>query len=190
MFSSTDESAALYQWGVVIGASLIAALTDIQSRRIPNWLTVPVFLAGLIHAVVVGGFGELTSSFLAALILMAPYVVLFLFAGGGAGDAKLMAAVGSWLGIRSGIISLIAISIFAIIFALLKAASKKKFFEVLKNIRDMVIAFFLLFKVAGWKKAGTEAIAKDPKEELMTMPYAPAIFAGCTAAAIYTWLYL
>ena len=52
----------------------------------------------------------------------------------------------------------------------------------------MVIAFFLLFKVTGWRKAGTEAIARDPNEELMTMPYAPAIFAGLVAAAIYTGL--
>ena len=119
---------------------------------------------------------------------MAPYVIMFLFAGGGGGDAKLMAAVGAWLGLKSGIIALLAISIFAIIFALLKAASKRKFFEVLKNIREMVIAFVLLLKVTGWKKAGTEAIAKDPNGELMTMPYAPAIFAGVAAAACYTWL--
>ena len=189
MFFTDVESAEHYQWGVVIGASLIAALTDIQNRRIPNWLTLPVFLTGLIHAGIVGGFGELTSSFFAALMLMAPYVVMFLFAGGGAGDAKLMAAVGSWLGLKSGMIALFAISLCAILFALLKAASKKRFFQVLKNIRDMVIAFFLLLKVTGWRKAGTEAIAKDPNEELMTMPYAPAIFAGVVAAAVYSAIY-
>jgi prepilin peptidase CpaA len=181
-----SQVAAIYQWGVVLVASLIAALTDIQNRRIPNWLTVPVFLAGLIHAGAVGGFSELISSFLAALILMAPYVILFLFAGGGAGDAKLMAAVGAWLGLNSGIIALVTISIFAIIFALLKAASKKRFFAVLKNIRDMIISFFLLFKVTGWRKAGTEAIAVNDGRPLETMPYAPAIFAGLLAAAVYS----
>lgn len=179
-------SANVYQWGIVIGASLVAALTDIQNRRIPNWLTVPVFLAGLVHAAVLG---DLKSSFFAACILMAPYVVLFLFAGGGAGDAKLMAAVGAWLGLQSGIVALVAISICAILLALLKAASKKRFFAVLKNIRDMIIAFILFIKIKGWRKAGTEAIAKDPGEELMVMPYAPAIFAGLVIAACYTWFF-
>lgn len=185
MFSLSYESAAIYQWGVVIGVSLIAALTDIKDRRIPNWLTVPVFIAGLIHA---GFIGELKSSCLATVILMAPYVILFLFAGGGAGDAKLMMAVGAWLGLNSGIVALVAISIFAIIFALLKAASKKRFFEVLRNIRDMIVAFFLFIKVTGFRKAGTDAIAKGSEQELMTMPYAPAIFAGCVAAMIYSYL--
>jgi len=111
--------------------------------------------------------------------------VLFIFAGGGAGDAKLMAAIGAWLGLPSGIVALVAISICAIIWALLKAASKKRFFAVLRNIRDMMIAFMLFVKVKGFRKAGTEAIAKAPGEELMTIPYAPAIFAGLIVAAIY-----
>jgi len=110
-------------------------------------------------------------------------------AGGGAGDAKLMAAVGIWLGLYSGIVALVAISIFAIIFALLKAASKGKFFAVLRNIRDMVIAFFLFIKVKGFRKSGTEAIAVDSGQPLETMPYAPAIFAGLVAAAVYSWMF-
>lgn len=181
-------NAAIYQWGIVLGVSLIAALTDIKSRRIPNWLTAPVCVAGLVHAGF-GGFGELKSSLLAALIMMAPYVVLFLFAGGGAGDAKLMAAVGSWLGLNSGIVALIAILICAIILALLKAASKRKFFAVLKNIRDMIIAFILFIKIKGFREAGTEAIATEPGEEFLTMPYAPAIFLGLVIAGCYTWLF-
>ena len=99
-----------------------------------------------------------------------------------------MAAVGAWLGLSSGIVALVAISICAIMWALLKAVLKQRFFEVLKNIRDMIIAFILLFKIKGWRKAGTEAIAKDPGQELMTMPYAPAIFAGLVVAACYSCL--
>ena len=164
MFTVNYADAVFYQWGVVLVASLIAALTDIRNRRIPNWLTVPLFACGLIHAGVVGGFGELTSSFFAACILMAPYVVLFLFAGGGAGDAKLMAAVGAWLGLSSGIVALVAISICAIIWALLKAASKKRFFTVIKNIQSMIIAFILFVKIKG--ELGTIIIKKENIEKM------------------------
>jgi Flp pilus assembly protein protease CpaA len=188
MISADENSAEFYQWGVVIGASLIAALWDIKCRRIPNVLTLPLLAAGLLQAAMFSGWDGLKSALFAMMILALPYVLLFLFAGGGAGDAKLMAAVGAWLGIKSGIVALVAISLCAIALALLKAASKQRFFEVLKNIRDMMIAFILFVKVKGWRKAGTEAIAKDPGEELMTMPYAPAIFAGLVVAAVYSGL--
>ena len=42
----TDERMILFQWGVIIGASLIAALGDLKEKRIPNALTFPLFVAG------------------------------------------------------------------------------------------------------------------------------------------------
>ncbi|MEZ6069711.1 MAG: A24 family peptidase [Pirellulales bacterium] len=75
-----------------------AAVTDLHSRRIPNWLTVPMAACGLtFHALAPAGFG-LGSSLLGLLVgfslLLVPYVV----GGGGAGDVKLLAAAGAWLG--------------------------------------------------------------------------------------------
>ena len=47
------------QWSVVIGASLVGAAFDLRSRRIPNWLTFPVLLAGLVTACFWGGWAGL-----------------------------------------------------------------------------------------------------------------------------------
>ena len=44
------DIAAIIQWGVVIGASLIAAVLDLRARRIPNLLCGPLFITGLIWA--------------------------------------------------------------------------------------------------------------------------------------------
>ena len=41
---------AATQWGVVIGASLVAALVDARTFRIPNKLTFPLFGSGLVWA--------------------------------------------------------------------------------------------------------------------------------------------
>lgn len=77
---------------------LVAAATDAWQRRIPNWLTVPTALAGLaFHALAPAGWGigsALAGLALGFVLLLAPWLA----GGGGAGDVKLLAALGAWLG--------------------------------------------------------------------------------------------
>ena len=56
---TTSASMTVLQWGVVIGASLLAALSDLRERRIPNALTFPLFVVGLIWAAWFGGLAGL-----------------------------------------------------------------------------------------------------------------------------------
>ncbi len=167
-------------------ASLVAALWDIKSRRIPNWLTLPLFVAGLLQAAMFSGWDGLKSSLFAVIVLALPYILLFLFAGGGAGDAKLMAAVGAWLGLQSGVVALVWISVFAVILALLKAISARRFFEVLSNLRVMMLSFMFFAATRGRVKYARGMETADDKAAL-TLPYGPAIFAGLLAAAIYSY---
>jgi len=48
-----------FQWGTVLGASLVAATFDARCRRIPNWLTAPLFLTGLVGSSLAALDGEL-----------------------------------------------------------------------------------------------------------------------------------
>ncbi|OQY05714.1 MAG: hypothetical protein B6I25_05250 [Planctomycetales bacterium 4572_13] len=183
----TTERVVIIQWGVVLVASLVAALTDLKDRRIPNVLTLPLLAAGILQAGLFDGFDGLKSSLLAMVILALPYILLFIFAGGGAGDAKLMAAVGAWLGIEAGVVALVAISICAVVLALLRAVFAGRFFEVLNNIKVKMLFFmFFLSSRGAAKYAGGMETADD--QDALTIPYGPAIFAGLVAAAVYTWL--
>lgn len=178
-----ESNAVMIQWGVVLGASLAAALWDLKDRRIPNMLTVPVFAGGLAWSAVQGGGAGLLDSFEAAVVLALPYVLLFVFAGGGAGDAKIMAAIGAWLGFQSGIVALVCVCVFGLIMALLKAAWHKQFFEVLANIRTIVLTFMTYVFTRGACRAN--ALEVVGHEQTMKMPYGPAIFAGVVMAAVY-----
>ena len=92
--------------GVVGAITLVAAVIDIRTRRLPNPLTVSAFVLGLVFHLVVGflkaGFPGLTQGLLVSVGGFAVgFGLLFLMwvAGScGGGDVKLMGALGAWLG--------------------------------------------------------------------------------------------
>lgn len=81
--------------GIIAG---LAAITDLRQRRIPNVITVPAAVLGLLfHSVLPIGEGwwfALAGFAVGAALLILPY----LLGGGGMGDIKLLAAMGTWLG--------------------------------------------------------------------------------------------
>ncbi len=106
---------------VVLSLGLTAAvITDVRSRRIPNWLTGAIAAAGF--GLAFGGGvvtpGRAALGLLVGLLLMMPGHVI---GATGAGDVKLMAAIGAVVGpdvaIRSFLYSAVAGGVFAIAVA-------------------------------------------------------------------------
>jgi prepilin peptidase CpaA len=83
---------------VLIVTALAAAYFDLRVRRIPNWISVAGALSGLVLNVYfesLHGAMTATGGLLAALCI---YVPLYALKGMGAGDVKLMAALGAIAG--------------------------------------------------------------------------------------------
>src|SRR5262245_36867263 len=83
---------------VVLIVALIAVVFDVRTRRIPNLLTFGAAAAALAYAAYDGGMngvGLAAAGWLAAAALFFPF---FALGGTGAGDVKLLAALGAWLG--------------------------------------------------------------------------------------------
>ena len=82
-------------------AVTVAVVTDLRSRRIPNWLTGGALALGLLGGFWLGGpsggLSALGGAALGLLILLPFYAVR----GMGAGDVKLLAAVGALLGYQT-----------------------------------------------------------------------------------------
>ncbi len=88
------------------GFTLAAAISDSRFRRIPNKMTLPMFLAGLVFQIAFNGWSGastlaeagLRSGLLAFLVGFGTLFVLWIIGGGGGGDVKLMGALSVWLG--------------------------------------------------------------------------------------------
>ena len=81
---------------LIIGAA--ACATDLHSRRIPNWLTFGAAAAAIATQFAMGGQSGVQHAmggWVTGLFLFMP---MFLLGGMGAGDVKLLAALGAWLG--------------------------------------------------------------------------------------------
>lgn len=182
MFSNIKQMTIAIQWGIVIGASLVAAVSDMRTKRIPNMLTVPVLLAGLIWAGWTGGLWGIANAAGACLWLALPFLLLFVFAGGGAGDAKLMGAIGVWLGLSDGTVVLVCVMTAGIILSLYKAAVNKKLKIVLMNVFISVYTFVIYVLSHRTKQLAVNRNGEIVDADTLTVPYGMAIFAGVCAA--------
>ncbi len=76
----------------------IVAVIDYQRFRIPNAVTVPFALTGLLFHYLNAGLQGLTVSFIGLIFGGTLLIVPYILRGFGGGDVKLLAATGAWLG--------------------------------------------------------------------------------------------
>ena len=124
---------AFWQFGLV-GVISVALVTDLQNRKIYNWLTFPAMLAGLVLNFAIGGLAGLQSSLIGLLVGSIVFLVGFFVGAMGAGDVKLMAAVGAWLGWPFTVAAVIYVTIFGGLIAIGAAASSGALKQMLKNV--------------------------------------------------------
>jgi len=110
---------------------VIASATDICYHKIPNWLTFPTIIAGVLYHLSTAGIQGCLLSTAGVLLGMAFFLPFYIKGGTGAGDVKLMGAVGGFLG-TSGvfyafIFSSIAGGIYAVLLLLRHGLFKETF---------------------------------------------------------------
>jgi prepilin peptidase CpaA len=82
-------------------AAVLGACEDLRCRRIPNRLTGCALVLGLVLHLLMGGLKDVGFAVLAGLCAGGLLLVMYISGGMGAGDVKLMAAVGCLAGISS-----------------------------------------------------------------------------------------
>jgi len=158
-------------WTLTLALTFLAALLDWRSRRIPNWLTVPGLFSGvLIHALIGGWHGTLFALEGAGLALLILFPLVMLRALG-AGDWKLMGAVGAFVGPVMFLFVLLG-SIFASgIMAVVQVLRMGRVTETLRNMLTLVRGFFSF----GLRK-NPEISLDNPR--LLKLPFGVAVAAA------------
>jgi prepilin peptidase CpaA len=158
----------------VLGVTVVlAALSDVRSRQIPNWLTILGIIAGFaLHSWFDGMEGLLFAGagFGAACVLFLP---LFALRWLGGGDVKLMIAIGALTGWKALIVIFILDGIFGGFVAGVLVLTKGRLRRTFSNIGQMMRA--LLHGRAPWRES---AELEAGSEQSLGMPRAVTIAAA------------
>ena len=174
-------------WEVLCVASVVACVTDLRSMRIPNWLTLPLLLAGLAHGAWVGSWAGFGQALAGALIAGGIFIVAYAIAGGGAGDAKMMMALGACLGIHRAVLLVLGVTVagffWAIIIAVYRGGLRDVPMLVLHSVQSTRVGFYRLL---GGRASVQQPVPAEAQARFKGWyPYAPAICAGMLG----TWIY-
>ena len=131
-------------WILAVFLAAWAGVMDWRYRRIPNWLTVPGLVAGIAVNTVASGWNGARASLLGAglgLLILLPFVLIRAL---GAGDWKLVGAIGACLGPSRLVAVLIGSMLVAGVMALVLIVYKGRLRQSLGNMGRMLQAFVTL----------------------------------------------
>jgi prepilin peptidase CpaA len=153
----------------------ISAIIDIRSQKIPNLITIPAIINALLYHFVTNGIDGLIFSALGLTTGIGLLIIPYMMGGMGAGDAKLMGAVGAVLGTKSVFMAFLLTALvgglYAIIIILLNHDQFKGQFKDFIKKQFITLHLFIL----------TRKFIPDPAEENKNKPrlcYGVAIALG------------
>lgn len=154
--------------GGLIATVSAAAVFDLRTRRIPNGLTVGAVGFALLVRAAPGG-APLSEGLMGLGLAAAILVPLFAARVVGGGDAKLLMAVGAFLGPRELLLALLATALAGGALSLIVAARQRAVLPVLLGVIDAV-----RYGVTLGRSGRPPAAAGGP----LSVPYAVAVALG------------
>lgn len=124
-----------------LGLAGWAGLLDWRTRKIPNWLTVPALLAGILLSAALGRWPWAKASLEGAGLALGVLLPFVLVRGLGAGDWKLMGALGAFLGPQRVIVVLLGTVLIAGLMSVVEIIRQHKVRETLSNLLVVFVAY-------------------------------------------------
>lgn len=157
---------------VVASTGGSSALVDLYTRRVPNELTIGVAAAGIamgaLHLTGVGLAGALAGFALGAVLMLPGHVI----GATGAGDVKLFAALGAWLGPAQTGKAFFYTALAGGALAVIVAMRRRRLSATLHRTAELVAT------------RGANVTEIEHTSQNNRFAYAPAIAAGALAAAL------
>lgn len=163
---------------IVLLLLAVAVIYDVRSHRIPNWLVFSGALVGLAyHALSSYGMGAM-ASIQGLGVGLAAFMPLYLIRAMGAGDVKLMAMVGAYLGPASAFSAVLTVFIVGGVLSITAALRNKAMPRLYENLRFIMADMSMKMMVGGGAQVAIMPVTAGK------LPYAVAIACG-TAIHIF-----
>jgi prepilin peptidase CpaA len=154
---------------VLLAVLVLAVWYDASQNRLPNWLTVGGMAAALVLRSFIG-LEAVGAGLLGAALGLALGVILFATGAMGAGDGKLLAAVGFLLGFDVFVRALPLMGVAGGVLVLVVAVRNRTLIPTLFRVRALV------FHVVSFGRLGERGTVTMPGAT--TVPYGVAVAAG------------
>jgi prepilin peptidase CpaA len=174
------------RYSILLALLLAASISDCRSYKIPNWLTFGGSAFALIYSFFIPfspqfGLGWSLGGFSLGLSLVLPLYMLGMM---GAGDVKLMAMVGAFVGITHTLYVVLFVFVTGGITSLAYAIWHQSLQRLASNIK-LALSTLLFSTMGGLRPQMTPM----DKESIGKLPYAVSIFLGTTAFLIaHQWV--
>ena len=163
---------------VVSLLAVIGAGWDLAERRVPNAFTFGAAVFAFVYFAVVKGAGGLATSLLGWAAGLALFLPLFAVGALGAGDVKLLAAFGAWLGPAGVLVAALCASILGGVMAVAVAAVNGNLGRALRNVGTILN----MWRVMGPRRIEGLTLDDAPGPRLA---YAVPIAAGAVVALFW-----
>lgn len=159
---------------------VVAAVIDGWKLKVPNWLTFPLILAGWGWSWAMFGWSGLWASLQGTAVGLGLLLPLYAIGGMGAGDVKLLAGVGAWLGMVD---TLWAFAISAVVGAILaggmvlyRGSWKQHQLQLIEIVQEILT-------IRNPEQLAARAAERKPK--MLLLPYGIPIALGTISYFVY-----
>lgn len=155
---------------------IVAAWIDGKQLRVPNWITFPMVGTGFVYNLAASGVEGLGIAFAGMCVGLLTLLPLYAVGGMGAGDVKLMAGLGAWLGWQVTLWAFVYTVVVGAVMAIVMVLSKKAWS---KHYNQFLMIFSEWMTIKDPKKLSE--IAAERKPTMYLLPYGIPICIGSIA---------
>lgn len=180
------DKTALIPQIVIIICTIVAGVIDARSFRVPNILTVPLFLSGLIYHAITGGVAGLQSSVFGAVFGFGIIFVLYIVGGMGAGDVKLMAAIGAWLQAQATLYVFVIAALLMGAYSVLMLLWQKRLIDGIRTAQVTLLKFAAIGKHIGGEDRVEVHLKRGERYKRM-IPFATLLMIAVVALTVWNY---
>ena len=172
-------------WGLVSAVLILAAVIDGWKLKVPNWITFPMILSGWAASGIAFGWGGLGASLWGTAVGLGLLLPAYAVGGMGAGDVKLLAGVGAWVGVSQTFWAFAASAVIGAVIAIVMVVVSRRWRHHQQQFFGILTEILLIRSPSKLSE-----IAAERKSTMMLLPYGIPIAIGTIGYFAYLGMIL